>query len=123
MEKRFKTLLESQMGDVKPLISEQEVKEGSTWEGIKGYFKGKGYKYSKYLSEIQSLLQKLRTKVTTDDRLRSEMDELIDKITGSSMEDTKKDELLNHLQRISDIVENANQELRDHLSFIVKNNQ
>lgn len=38
MEKRFKTLLESQMGNVKPLISEQEVEEGSRWEGIKGFF-------------------------------------------------------------------------------------
>lgn len=121
MEKRFKSLLESRMGDVKPLISEQEVEEGSTWEGIKGFFKGKGYKYSKYMAEIQSLIQKLRTKVTTDDRLRSDMDELIDEINSSSMEDTKKDELLNHLQRISDIIENANQELRDHLSYIIKN--
>jgi RNAse (barnase) inhibitor barstar len=49
------------------------------------------------------------------------MDELINEITGSNVEDTKKDELLNHLQRISDIVENANEELRDHLSFIIKN--
>jgi|688.fasta_scaffold01202_43 seryl-tRNA synthetase len=121
MEKRFKTLLESQMGDVKPLISEQEVEEGSTWEGVKGFFKGKGYKYSKYLAEIETLISKLRRKVTTDDRLRSEMDELINEITGSNVEDTKKDELLNHLQRISDIVENANEELRDHLSFIIKN--
>lgn len=121
MEKRFKTLLESQMGDVKPLISEQEVEEGSTWEGVKGFFKGKGYKYSKYLAEIETLISKLRRKVSTDDRLRSEMDELINEITGSNVEDTKKDELLNHLQRISDIVENANEELRDHLSFIIKN--
>jgi seryl-tRNA synthetase len=121
MEKRFKTLLESQMGDVKPLISEQEVEEGSTWEGVKGFFKGKGYKYSKYLAEIETLISKLRRKVTTDDQLRSEMDELINEITGSNVEDTKKDELLNHLQRISDIVENANEELRDHLSFIIKN--
>ena len=121
MEKRFKTLLESQMGDVKPLISEQEVEEGSTWEGVKGFFKGKGYKYSKYLAEIETLISKLRRKVSTDDRLRSEMDELINEITGSNVEDTKKDELLNHLQRISDIVENANKELRDHLSFIIKN--
>ena len=116
MEKRFKTLLESQMGDVKPLISEQEVEEGSTWEGVKGFFKGKGYKYSKYLAEIETLISKLRRKVSTDDRLRSEMDELINEITGSNVEDTKKDELLNHLQRISDIVENANEELRDHSS-------
>lgn len=121
MEKRFKTLLESQMGDVKPLISEQEVEEGSTWEGVKGFFKGKGYKYSKYLAEIETLISKLRRKVNTDDQLRSEMDELINEITGSNVEDTKKDELLNHLQRISDIVENANEELRDHLSFIIKN--
>lgn len=121
MEKRFKTLLESQMGDVKPLISEQEVEEGSTWEGVKGFFKGKGYKYSKYLAEIETLISKLRRKVSTDDRLRSEMDELINEITGSNVEDTKKNELLNHLQRISDIVENANEELRDHLSFIIKN--
>lgn len=121
MEKRFKTLLESQMGNVKPLISEQEVEEGSRWEGIKGFFKGKGYKYSKYLAEIESLISKLRTKVSTDDKLRSEMDELINEITGASMEDAKKDELLDHLQKISDIVENANQELRDHLSYIIKN--
>lgn len=118
MEKRFKTLLESQMGNVKPLISEQEVEEGSRWEGIKGFFKGKGYYYTKYLTEIKYMLESLNKKVVKDDGLRSQIDELVGKIQESSMDDTKKDELLDQLNMISSIIDNANQEIKNHLSYI-----
>lgn len=118
MEKRFKTLLESQMGDVKPLVLEQEVEEGSRWQGIKGWFKGKGYYYSRYLNDIKNMLEDLNKKVVTDDNLRSQIDELVGKIQESSMEDPKKDELLDQLSMISETMENANQEIKNHLAQI-----
>jgi len=41
---------------VRRVISE-EVNEGATWEGIKGWAQGRGYYYTKYLTELEYILQ------------------------------------------------------------------
>jgi hypothetical protein len=43
---------------VRRVISE-EVNEGATWEGIKGFFRGKGYYYTKYLTELEYILEEM----------------------------------------------------------------
>lgn len=64
------------------------------------------------------MLESLNKKVVKDDGLRSQIDELVGKIQESSMDDTKKDELLDQLNMISSIIDNANQEIKNHLSYI-----
>lgn len=122
-KKRFGTLMESTLGDSKPLVSEQhmdgEMEEGGgTWEGIKGYFRGKGYYYTKYLTQIQYVLEKLQKKIGSDKKIKADLDEILEDITESSMEESKKDELLDLMIRINEGIEEATQLLEMQIQQI-----
>jgi len=120
MDKKFNRLLESKMGDVKPLVSEQEVGEGATWEGVKGWFKGKGYYYTKYLSELKYILEKINDKILDDKKLKLRLDELLEDITESSMEEDKKDRLLDLMIKLSTTMEVANKTIQNQIEEINK---
>lgn len=122
-KKRFGTLMESTLGDSKPLVSEQhmdgEMEEGGgTWEGIKGYFRGKGYYYTKYLTQIQYVLEKLQKKIGSDKKIKADLDEILEDITESSMEESKKDELLDLMLKINQGIEEATQLLEMQIQQI-----
>jgi hypothetical protein len=99
-------------------LNESEVGEGSTWEGIKGLFRGKGYYYTKYLSEIQGVLRSLKIKVAQDKRIESQLNRILEKVTTSSMEDTKRNELINLLTDIDNQLVSATQRLEDKIQDI-----
>ena len=99
-------------------LNESEVEEGSTWEGIKGLFRGKGYYYTKYLSEIQGVLRSLKIKIAQDKKLESQLSRILEKVTTSSMEDTKRDELTNLLTQIDNEIVSATQRLEDRIQDI-----
>ena len=99
-------------------LNESEVEEGSTWEGIKGLFRGKGYYYTKYLSEIQGVLRSLKIKIAQDKKLESQLSGILEKVTTSSMEDTKRDELINLLTQIDNEIVSATQRLEDRIQDI-----
>jgi hypothetical protein len=99
-------------------LNESEVEEGSTWEGIKGLFRGKGYYYTKYLSEIQGVLRSLKIKIAQDKKLESQLSRILEKVTTSSMEDTKRDELINLLTQIDNEIVSATQRLEDRIQDI-----
>jgi len=99
-------------------LNESEVEEGSTWEGIKGLFRGKGYYYTKYLSEIQGVLRSLKIKIAQDKKLESQLSRILKKVTTSSMEDTKRDELINLLTQIDNEIVSATQRLEDRIQDI-----
>ena len=122
-KERFSKLMESTLGDAKPLVSEQhmdgEMEEGGgTWEGIKGFFRGKGYYYTKYLTQIQYILEKLQKKIGSDKKIKANLDEILDDITESSMEDSKKHELLGLVFRINKGIEEATQLLETQIQEI-----
>lgn len=122
-KKRFGTLMESTLGDAKPLVSEQHIdgemeEGGGTWEGIKGFFRGKGYYYTKYLTQIQYVLEKLQKKIGSDKKIKADLDEILEDITESSMEESKKDELLDLMLRINQGIEEATQLLEMQIQQI-----
>lgn len=122
-KKRFGKLMESTIGDAKPLVSEQhmdgEMEEGGgTWEGIKGFFRGKGYYYTKYLTQIQNVLQKLQKKLGSDKMIQAHLDEILEDVTESSMEEHKKDELLQLMVQISEGIKKANELLEMQIQQI-----
>jgi uncharacterized protein YaaW (UPF0174 family) len=96
-------------------LNESEVEEGSTWEGIKGFFRGKGYYYTKYLSQIQDVLERLQTKVVEDKKIQLELSKILDKVAASSMEDDKKNEVLNILVEIDNDLVSATKLLEDRM--------
>lgn len=121
---RFNQLMESKNGDVKPLLSEMEGSEseieegGGTWEGIKGFFRGKGYYYTKYLTQIQNLLEKLKKKIIDDKKIKSDLDEILEDVSESSMSEAKKEQILNILVDIAKSIEIANKSLEAKIEKI-----
>jgi len=95
-----------------------EMEEGGTWEGIKGFFRGKGYYYTKYLTQIQNVLEKLQKKLGDDKKIKEDLDDILEDVTESSMEETKKDELLDLMVEISEGIDHANQLLEMQIQKI-----
>ena len=62
-------------------IVKKVVNEGSTWAGIKGFFSGKGYNYSKYKYEINEIVTGIRKKLISDNDLREKLIKLLLKST------------------------------------------
>jgi hypothetical protein len=96
-------------------LNESEVEEGSTWEGIKGFFRGKGYYYTKYLSQIQDVLERLKIKVVEDKKIQLELSKILDRVAASSMEDDKKNEVLDILVEIDNDLVSAIKLLEDRM--------
>lgn len=96
-------------------LNESEVEEGSTWEGIKGFFRGKGYYYTKYLSQIQDVLERLKIKVVEDKKIQLELSKILDRVAASSMEDDKKNEVLDILVEIDNDLVSATKLLEDRM--------
>jgi len=53
---------------VRRVISE-EVNEGATWEGVKGFFRGKGYYYTKYLTELEYILEEMEKEIVSNAKI------------------------------------------------------
>jgi len=96
-------------------LNESEVEEGSTWEGIKGFFRGKGYYYTKYLSQIQDVLERLKIKVVEDKKIQLELSKILDRVAASSMEDDKKNKVLDILVEIDNDLVSATKLLEDRM--------
>lgn len=96
------------------------INEGSNWEGIKGWFRGKGYNYSKYLSEINELLFNIKRKMIQDNNLKKQMDEILTNLEKSSAEGWQKDELKELLTDISETINKTNIKLEKIATKIKK---
>ena len=96
-----------------------EMEEGGgTWEGIKGFFRGKGYYYTKYLTQIQNVLEKLQKKLGDDKKIKADLDEILEDVTESSMEESKKDQLLDLMLQITEGIDKASQLLEMQIQQI-----
>ena len=91
---------------------------GGTWEGIKGFFRGKGYYYTKYLTQIQNVLEKLQKKLGDDKKIKADLDEILEDVTESSMEESKKDQLLDLMLQITEGIDKASQLLEMQIQQI-----
>jgi hypothetical protein len=100
-------------------IVKRIINEGNTWEGIKGWFRGKGYNYSKYLSEIDDLLYNIKRKIIQDEKLKQQIDNITSDLTKSSADDWQKDELTNLMKDLSETINKTNSKL-EGLSIRIK---
>lgn len=108
--------------DIKRIINrvKSEDLQESTWEGIKGWFKGKGYRYSKYLGELESVLDYLSEKIKSDRKVRNRLDEITKKIAESDMDDEKKKDLEFTLARIQNILTHTENVIQKELYNIYR---
>ena len=81
---------------VKKVISENEVDEGlmSTLKGVGGWFKGGGYRYTKYAYEAAQELMKLNEEIKYSKR---ELTKILRTVEYSMDGDQKQSILLKHL--------------------------
>lgn len=104
--------------DVEKIVS-KVIEEGGTWEGIKGWFRGKGYNYSKYLSQIDDVLYGIKKKIIDDQKLQKELEEISKDLKNSSAEDWQKDELTTLMDDLSETISKTNSKLQK-LSIRIK---
>ena len=93
-------------------IVKKVLEEGSTWEGVKGWFKGRGYNYSKYLFEIDETLTDIRKKIVEDASFMSKLTEIDKGLMNSSADKwQKEDEEKNKMRKVIKRVAFKNQRL------------
>ena len=90
---------------VKKVIQENEVEEGlfdgirDAAQGLKGVWRGAGYDYYKYFSSLKGLMKKLKKLDEPNHKTMIELESLKNKIAMSKMDNQKKTELADKIDR------------------------
>ena len=98
-----KNITESDINRIVNRVINEDLQE-STWEGVKGWFRGKGYYYSKYLAELEDTLESLIEKIQNDRRINEKLESVKTKVESSDMEEFRKKDLNNTIIRIQRIL-------------------
>lgn len=86
---------------------------GDTWTGVKGFFRGKGYHYTKNLSKLNKIAEELTYTEKYLDKIKKKCEDIVDESINSGMQDHKSDHILDLANRIIDIIEYHNSEVSD----------
>jgi hypothetical protein len=98
---------------VKENYSETNEGLGDTWTGVKGFFRGKGYHYTKNLSKLNRVVEELTYTEKYLDKIKKKCEDIVDESVNSGMRDQKSDHILDLANRIIDIIEYHNVEVND----------
>ena len=98
---------------VKEDYSETNEGLGDTWTGVKGFFKGKGYYYTKNLSKLNNIAEELAYTEKFLNKIKKKCEDIVDESVKSGMKDTKSDHILDLANRIIEIIEYHNLEVSD----------
>jgi len=89
------------------------INEGSTFAGIKGFFSGDGYNYSKYKYEINEVVIGIRKKLITDNELKKKLLEIYDNLDESSANNIQKGQLMDLISKVYYTIKDANDEINN----------
>lgn len=100
---------------VKKVKNSNDINEGlgDTWTGVKGFFSGKGYYYTKNLSKLNKIAEELMFTERYLDKIKKKCEDIVDESIKSGMRDQKSDHILDLANRIIDIIEYHNSEVKD----------
>ena len=98
---------------IRESYSETNEGLGDTWTGVKGFFKGKGYYYTKNLSKLNNITEELAYTEKFLNKIKKKCEDIVDESVNSGMIDTKSDHILDLANRIIDIIEYHNLEVSD----------
>jgi hypothetical protein len=89
---------------VQKVIEEQETQEGlgDIYQGLKGFWRGEGYDYFKYLSSLRGITRKLKKLDEPNVRVMGDLYQLRTKVDTSKMPTDKKSNLLNTIDAAMD---------------------
>lgn len=93
---------------------------GDTWTGVKGFFKGKGYYYTKNLSKLNNIAEELIYSEKYLNKIKKKCEDIVDESINSRMNDTKSDHILDIANKIIEIIETHNQKVSE-ISDEIKN--
>jgi|688.fasta_scaffold287733_2 hypothetical protein len=114
---------------VNRIIKENELEEGifdsisNVYQGIKGFWRGEGYDFFKYLNSLKNMAKDLRKLDQPNVKIMTKLTDLKNKITSSTMPQEKKGQLVfeidkalknfeeysKHIEKLEDV---ANQRLQ-----------
>ena len=89
---------------VKENYSETNEGLGDTWAGIKGAFRGYGYKYTKNLSKLSNILDDLSYSDNYLAKIKTKCEEIVDDVANAKMPEEKQDHVLDIANKIIDII-------------------
>jgi len=93
---------------------------GDTWTGVKGFFKGKGYHYTKNLSKLNNIAEELIYSEKYLNKIKKKCEDIVDQSANSRMNDTKSDHILDIANKIIEIIETHNEKVKE-ISDEIKN--
>ena len=94
----------------------------NAWSGLKGAYRGEGYSYYKYLSQLKNIVRDLKRMDEPNHEKMNKLNELNTNIQGSNL-DTRKKRLINgmvlnatnHFKQYSDYIDQINNTLNQKL--------
>lgn len=94
----------------------------NVWSGLKGAYRGEGYSYYKYLSQLKNIVRDLKRMDEPNHEKMNKLNELNTNIQGSNL-DTRKKRLINgmvlnatnHFKQYSDYIDQINNTLSQKL--------
>jgi len=119
------------------IIRESEIEEGifdsisNAFQGVKGFWRGEGYDFFKYLSSLKNMARDLKKLDKPNDKIMTKLKDLKVKITSSTMPQEKKgqlvfeidkalenfDEYTSHISKLEDV---ATQRLKGITTYTEK---
>lgn len=114
---KIKNITESDIDRIvkKVNYSSKEINEGlgDTWTGVKGFFKGKGYHYTKNLSKLNNVAQELIYSEKYLNKIKKKCEDIVDQSANSRMNDTKSDHILDLANKIIEVIETHNEKVKE----------
>ncbi len=98
--------------DINTLVK-KIINENSTFAGIKGFFSGDGYNYSKYKYEINDVVNGIQKKLITDNELKEKLLLIYNNLNESSASNIQKDQLMVIISRLYITIKDTNYEINN----------
>lgn len=89
---------------IKENNSETNEGLGDTWAGIKGMFRGYGYKYTKNLNKLSGILDDLSYSDSYLTKVKQKCEEIVDDIANAKMPEQRQDHILDIANKIISII-------------------
>jgi hypothetical protein len=113
-----RNLTEQDINRIVKKVTKQNYSEineglGDTWTGVKGFFRGKGYHYTKNLSKLNNIAQDLAYTEKFLDKIKTKCENIANDAVKSKMKDDKSDHILDIANEIIQGIEDYNLKMKE----------
>jgi hypothetical protein len=113
-----RNLTEEDVNRIVKKVTKQNYSEtneglGDTWTGVKGFFRGKGYHYTKNLSKLNNIAQDLSYSEKYLNKIKLKCENIADDAVKSKMKDDKSEHILDIANEIIQGIETYNTKMNE----------